>query len=111
MLSETERAPGIERGFWSERTPGIGGGDGDRRSAGIEGTPRAGRTHGTGGAPKSAVDDGYLDTALAQLVEIGSLNAAVGDDAVDRLQIANLAEAAASEFRAVGQHDDLLRGV
>ena len=57
----------------------------------------------------SCIDDDHLDAALAQPVEVKGLDAIVGDDAVDSLQVADLAEAAASEFRTVGQYDDLLR--
>ena len=53
----------------------------------------------------------HLDSAFAQALQIEGLHAAVGDDAVHRLQVADLAESAAPELRTVGQHHDLLRGI
>ena len=62
-------------------------------------------------APGAGSHDRHLAAAFAQPVEIERLHAAVGDDPVDSFQLADLAEPAPSEFRAVGQHHDLLRGL
>ena len=59
----------------------------------------------------SRIDHDHLDSALAEPFEVKGLNAAVGDDAIYGLQIADLAEAATAELRTVGQHDHFLGGV
>ena len=46
----------------------------------------------------SGIDHDHLDSALAEPFEVKGLNAAVGDDAVYSLQIADLAEAATAEL-------------
>ena len=63
-------------------------------------------------APESGLsDDDQIDARFLDDRDHLFGNPLVGDDHVDVLQRADAAETALSEFRRVGQHDDLRGGV